>query len=183
MTVWSSNLVTIRFELEVHTLNLPSIYHKLCWNLANILGGHSRLCRFHITVGQRINSQVSSDIWTELELRKTATWNSCVKILEECLDEYVKFADKKQLFDEKGNDAWDAKWHEDLLGLEDVVRLTNQFLSLRKEFLQDCQTQRVNDGILLRQKLLRCLRKHLKAFHVEAMNSLGMAMYLSLIHI
>eukprot|EP00980_Cylindrotheca_fusiformis_P011399 scaffold2642_cov120-Cylindrotheca_fusiformis.AAC.8 len=73
------------------------------------------------------------------------------QVLEECFDEYLKYIGKKKLFDDDGNDD---DWLLDLEGLEDVVELVRQFLSLQSEFLEDIEvTGSANSGEMVQKKL------------------------------
>jgi hypothetical protein len=172
------NLVTIRLDFEIQKHPLPAVYHKLCWLLTNVLHGHYRLIEWH---EQRATNDDKNAVWkaihVELQSRRASVWNSCVKVLEECTEEYIKYVGKKKLFEWKGNEHLDEDWLEDLEGLEDVLRLTDQFLSLRNEFLEGVPLQFINDGSMLSEKLSTIFKKHLRTFHVEAMNTMGLTLY------
>ncbi len=181
MAIWTHNLVTIRFDFELSKNHLPAIYHKLCSLLTNVLLGHHCLLDWHRT--NRTNEfpssrQVMAAIFEALLDRRASIWNACVKVLEECLEEYLKFASKKKLFQAtvKGEDI-DSAWSSDLVGLEDVLGLTDQFLSLRNEFLDGVLEQVINDGSMLREHLFSILKKHLRSVHIEAMNTAGLMLY------
>lgn len=181
MAIWTHNLVTIRFDFELSKNHLPLIYHKLCSLLVDILQGHHCLLewhRDHLNNDSDLLSEVASAVFEELLSRRVSIWNACIKVLEECLEEHLKFASKKKLFESaEDGKQYDSAWILDLIGLEDVLGLTNQFLSLRKEFLDDVQEQVINNGILLREKLFDIQKKHLRAVHIEAMNSTGLSLY------
>ena len=177
LSTWLQNLVTIRFDFEIQKHSLPAVYHKLCWLLTNILYGQYQLLEWHAREAANENPFYGL-IYTELLGRRTSVWNSCVKCMEECLEEYLKYVGKKKLFGvTKDNEHDDSEWMKDLEGLEDIVLLTDQFLSLRKEFLEGVSERFINDGGMLREKLSTLLKKHLRSFHVEAMNKMGSTLY------
>ena len=177
LSTWLQNLVTIRFDFEIQKHPLPAVYHRLCWLLTNILYGQYQLLEWHAREAANENPFYGL-IYTELLGRRTSVWNSCVKCMEECLEEYLKYVEKKKLFGvSKDNEHDDSEWMKDLEGLEDIVRLTDQFLSLRKEFLEGVSERFINDGGMLREKLSTLLKKHLRSFHVEAMNKMGSTLY------
>lgn len=108
-------------------------------------------------------------IYSEVEVRRASIWNTCVKVLQECLEDYLKFSDKKKLFQtsDKGLQD-DSARHQDLIGLADVLELTEQILSLRSGFLVDASEQLTNDGIMLREKLFDDIqKKHLRAYRED----------------
>ena len=108
-------------------------------------------------------------IYSEVEVRRASIWNTCVKVLQECLEDYLKFSDKKKLFQtsDKGLQD-DSARHQDLIGLADVLGLMEQILSLRSGFLVDASEQLTNDGIMLREKLFDNIqKKHLRAYRED----------------
>lgn len=191
MAIWAHNLVTIRFDFELQKNHLPAVTHKLCWQLTNILHSHHVLLSWHeqhaasgdgiaaiSKPDARSKAAVMQTVFDELSARRSSIWNTCVKVLEECMEEYLKFASKMKLF-EWGLDCTcdDSSWYSDLLGLEDVVSLIQQFLSLAGEFLEGVSKQSVNDGSILQEKMEEILRKHVRGLEIEAMNHSGMMLY------
>ena len=128
---------------------------------------------------------------------RVSLWNHCLHVLEQCLQEYFTLASKnnaKKLFDwkasadiiltaTKGQSHFcdDTKWWDDVQGLEDICRLTDQFLSLQPYFFEgtleelkkETSNAFVDDGSSLKEVLGKILKKHLRSVHIEAMNSLG----------
>jgi hypothetical protein len=178
MAIWTHNLVTIRFDFELQKNLLPAVFHRLCCLLTNVLHGQYCLMQWHAQEAySKDDNQVLVSIHQELQKRRVSIWNSCVKVLEECLEEYLKFVGKKKLFEWQEEEHVDSVWMEDLEGLEDILRMTDQFLSLRREFLARVSVQFINDGSMLREKLYTIMKKHLRDFHVEGMNTMGLALY------
>ena len=177
--IWLHNLVTIRLDFEIQKHPLPAVYHKLCCLLTNVLYGQFRLLEWHKEEAESpsITDEVLTLIYTELLDRRASIWNSCIKVLEECLEEYLKFVGKKKLFEWRDNVHVDSEWWIDLKGLEDVLQLTDQFMSLSAEFLEGVEQKIINDGSMLREKMYTILKKHLRSSHVEAMNTMGLILY------
>ena len=216
------SLVTIRFDWEItfsknrgqghFYCHLAPIYHRLCFLLTNILSGYCSMQKWHernVALAVRednvdIHPSAAVElktVMTHLENCRILVWNNCVQVLEQCLDEYIKYVGKKPLFEWKQRlcepqcqdspaglepSTWvqhDSTWWEDLDGLQDVARLTEQFCSLRNEFLSgthgsDAHEETgsktiANEGVQLRDKLHTLMKKHLRTVHVEAMNGLG----------
>jgi hypothetical protein len=114
----------------------------------------------------------------ELAARRSSIWNACVKVLEDCMEEYLKFAPKKKLF-QWGEDGRcnDWIWFADLVGLQDVEGLIQQFFSLMLPFLGEDAGQSVNEGTMLREKLNDIIKKHVRSVQIEAMTSTGTILY------
>lgn len=175
LAMWTNNLSIIRLDFEIQSHPLAPVVHKLCLLLFQVLYGHYTLVELNF--GKKDDSFYQT-LGQELSLRRPFVWNACVQVLEQCLDEYLKHVEKKVLFQDLG--ANDDDWLEDLEGLHDVHGLIHQFLSLRNEFLQDSESAskcRVNKGSLVEQKLDLIIQKHMKNFHAEAMNTMGMVLY------
>jgi hypothetical protein len=171
LAVWKYNLVTIRLDFEIQLHPLPAVLHKLCVILFQVLNGHYTLWHWHTLSDHSIHQALKQ----ELSRRRPSIWNACIQVLEDCFEEYLKYAGKKKLFDSDSNDD---DWLLDLEGLEDVVGMVGQFLSLQSEFLKDIDVARsVNDGSLVEKKLHSVLQKHVRAFHIQAMNSMGSSLY------
>ena len=134
MAIWTHNLITIRFDFELAKNHLPAIFHKLCWLLTNVLQGHHCLLGWHET--NRFceggpSEAVMIAVFEELSARRASVWNTCVKVLEDCLEEYLKFASKRTLFRPLDDGTLnDSVWLHDLIGLEDILGLTDHFLFL-----------------------------------------------------
>jgi hypothetical protein len=186
LPIWTHNLVTIRFEFEMkqgQKTPLPAVFHKLCLLLTNVLCGMYHLIEWHSKKEEASSSNISEifllEIREQLQTRRASIWNSCIQSMEECLEEYLKCsAGKKTLFSLKENNEHDdSKWREDLEGIHDVSILMNQFLSLSPTFLDGISKDVVNDGSMIEEKILSCSKTHLRSFHVDAMNTLGMMLY------
>lgn len=183
------NLVTIRFDFEASCNYLPTVYHRLCALLTDVLHAHCILAQHHKALrAHNENGMVNTEHLNEIEIAiraaKIDIWRRCEQVLAKCLDQYHNFAAKKTLFTRDGNDDG-TTWMEDLEGLHDVLRLTQQFLSLGHEFLDADQMEAAHVTSLtdyssksdLREKLCEAFRKHLRAIHVEAMTSLGASLF------
>ena len=116
MGIWTHSLVTIRFDFELSRNHFPAIYHKLCWLLTNALHAHYCLLRWH---KQNVHGwkdaredAAMASVYEELLGRRAAIWNTCIKVLEEFLEEYLKFASKKKLFEQTKDGRYDEynKW-------------------------------------------------------------------------
>jgi hypothetical protein len=188
LSIWTRNLAMIRFGLEVNQsnkLHLPAVFHRQCWILTNILHGMFRLIGWHCAKANECEAGTNDDdtteprnrIYVQLRSRRASVWNACIQSLEECLEEYLKTSGKKQLFQWIEDKYDDSCWLQDLLGLEDVAGLIDQFLSLGKEFLEGIPVEVVNDGSMIREKFHSILKRHVRTFHVEAMNTMGNALY------
>ena len=183
------NLVTIRFDFEANCHYLPMVYHRLCALLTEVLHAHHILAQHHKAL-QETGSDKSTDgsrlnqVGVAIRAAKVDIWRCCEQVLVKCLDQYHHFAAKKALFPKDNKDEG-MVWMEDLEGLYDVLRLTQQFLSIGYEFLDSDQldsahvTSLVDQGSdsELREKLCDVFRKHLRAIHVEAMTSLGASLF------
>jgi hypothetical protein len=183
------NLVTIRFDFEQDLNHLPAVYHRLCVLLTNVLYGHQCLRQWHQDAvrddwaksNDIDDRKVLPQLLEEVSSRRLAVWNHCLGVLEKCVDEYLTFGgNKKILFEWRDGIHDDSSWWNDLEGLQDILRLTEQFLSMRQEFLEPCANIASNKadyehaGESLLDKLSILMKKHLRAVHVETMNSLGM---------
>ena len=166
--------------------HLPAVFHRLVFLLTSILQGQQRLIDWHLTFTQ--TGGISSDkdstkmenIAKELDIGRSALWIFCIKAMERVIDEYLQHLPTKvtMLFmsraDGKGID--DSKWWRDLDGIEDVVRLAQDFLSLRSE-ATGSGTNAENFHEMessLREKLSTLSKKHVRAVHIAAMNNIGM---------
>lgn len=185
------NLVTIRFDFEASSNYLPMVYHRLCALLTEVLHAHYVLSQHHVVLQaqQQTDKKVTRllvEIETAIRSAKVNLWQQCEQVLAKCLDQYHNFAAKKTLFLRDNEDDDDGTvWMEDLEGLHDVLRLTQQFLSLGHEFLDSDQLEAAQVTSLtdfkadcdLREKLCEAFRKHLRAIHVEAMTTLGGSLF------
>lgn len=170
LSIWTKNLVTIRLDFEIQTHPLPAVVHKLCTILFQALHGHYSLWQWH----ESDESPLFQELYKELGKRRPSIWNACIQVLEECFEEYLKYVGKKRLFPDDGDDDW----LEDLEGLEDVVGLVHQFLGLESEFLRDLSdSKNINDGSLVEKRLQTVLQTHVRAFHIQAMNKMGLTLY------
>ena len=169
----SHNLETLRFDFEADKNYLPSVFHRLCSLLTDVLHCHVIITEWHneFLLGQTYRKLLSD--------MKVPLWRCCEQVLLTCLKSYQSFATKKVLF--QGKDSL-CHWLVDLEGLHDVLQLTDQFLSLGFEFLdkeQACEApltslSTTNKKSDLYDTLLDLFRKHLRSVHIEAMNSMGM---------
>ena len=181
------NLVTIRFDFEVNCSYLPMVYHRLCALLTEVLHAHYLLSQHHAALMAANNENDPNDlkqIEKAIRSSKVDIWKRCEQVLAKCLDQYHHFAAKKTLFSRDGNDDG-MTWAEDLEGLHDVLRLSQQFLSLGHEFLDTDQMESAqvtslkdfNSKSELREKLCEVFRRHLRSIHIEAMTLLGASLF------
>jgi hypothetical protein len=179
------NLVTIRFDFEADQNYLPMVYHRLVALLTDVLHAHYLLIKIHAALpndGTRINLKYRDETMLSLIGAKVVIWGRCEQVLVKSLEQYHHFAGKRMLFSRDKDDGGMA-WMEDLEGLHDVLRLTQQFLLLGHEFLDADQiaVAQVSDLASgqseLREVLCQVFRKHLRAVHVEAMTSTGAILF------
>ncbi|KAG7372612.1 DUF2451 domain containing protein [Nitzschia inconspicua] len=177
---WTYNLVTIRFDFEIKDGNkhpLPSVFHKLCLLLTNILRSFHARIEWHQKRAEGGIIEEASDLLVEIaqELpgRRASLWNACIQSMEQCFEEYLKYIGNKRLFSWDTDICDDSNWFRDVQGLQESYALMNQFLSIGPAFLRDTPTELVNDGSLIREKFHLCCKRHVRTFHVETMNSLG----------
>ncbi|KAG7343446.1 DUF2451 domain containing protein [Nitzschia inconspicua] len=177
---WTYNLVTIRFDFEIKDGTkhpLPSVFHKLCLLLTNILRSFHARIEWHQkrAAGDAIEeaSDLLVEIAQELPGRRASLWNACIQSMEQCFEEYLKYIGNKRLFSWDTDICDDSNWFWDVQGLQESYALMNQFLSVGPAFLRDTPTELVNDGSLIREKFHLCCKRHVRTFHVETMNSLG----------
>ena len=122
-------------------------------------------------------------------------WTQCENVLVQCLDEYLNFAGKRELFsspleeahdnnnDDKNNNSEveeildESVWIEDLSGLESVLRATENFLSYKSWLLDRAKTTSLVSMLESggsESELFRCLSKlcqaHLRLVHNETMD-------------
>ncbi|CAJ1967863.1 unnamed protein product [Cylindrotheca closterium] len=170
LSIWTKNLITIRLDFEIQIHPLPAVVHKLCSILFHALHGHYALWKWH----KKDESPLYRELYQELGKRRPSIWNACIQVLEDCFEEYLKYVGKKRLFPDEG----DEDWLEDLEGLEDVASLIQQFLSLQSEFLKGLNASKsINDGSLVEKRLQTVLQTHVRAFHIQSMNKMGLALY------
>lgn len=171
----SHNLVTIRFDFEASQKYFPLVFHRLCQLLTDVLYCHYVIVNWHKGNSDHDN-EIHTKIRRQLLKSKFKVWKRCEQVLGACMDEYINFASKTKLFAEKGDES---PWISDLEAMHDVMQLTQQMCVIGKEFLgkdakhkvtclsdETCETA-------LRSKLCSVHRKHLRAVHVESMNSMG----------
>ena len=195
------NLVTIRFQLESDHNYLPRVFHKLMVGLMEVLHTHFLFTQWHLVPFQDKSrsyellhgvhetegageSEKLEALLNNLKETREALWLRCENVIGWCLDEYLNFAQKPNLFASKDGYVDDDPWHEDLLGLELIIHLSNQFLSLKAFFLDN---KEMDSGLLpLRQstetseyifdKISDVCRRHLRIVHIQSMNSMGRAL-------
>lgn len=181
------NLVTIRFDFEVNCSYLPMVYHRLCALLTEVLHAHCILSQHHKALMVAHGENDSNDlkqIEAAIRSSKVDIWRRCEQVLAKCLDQYHHFAAKKTLFSRDSNNDG-MTWAEDLEGLHNVLRLTQQFLSLGHEFLDTDQMESAqvtslkdfNSKSELRKKLCEVFRRHLRSIHIESMTLLGASLF------
>jgi len=94
-----------------------------------------------------------------------------------CLEGYSTFASKKKIFN---NNSDDSPWKDDLEGIHAVLRLSHQFYSLGRKFVNENEevTDLNTDGNKnsLRSTICTVMRKHLRLVHVETMNTMGISL-------
>ena len=171
----SHNLVTIRFDFEASHNYFPLVYHRLCLLLTDLLYCHCIVVNCHSN-HLDIDREVNEKIYRQLCKSKLKLWKRCEQVLGSCLDEYVNFAAKKKLFGDKVDHSI---WMKELEDMHDVLQLTQQICTIGKEFVGIEAKQKVTCLLdescdrALRSKLCAAFRKHLRAVHVETMNSTG----------
>ncbi|CAB9511403.1 Coiled-coil domain containing 132 [Seminavis robusta] len=107
-----------------------------------------------------------------MQTRETL-WKRCEGVLIQCLEEYLQFASHESFF--KDPTSGELKWRLHLEEMHNLLKLTEQFSSLRSRFHTDSHAMSSPcdiDGDL-KEKLCDVFRKHLRFVHVEAMNALG----------
>jgi len=195
------NLVIIRFCFETKISYFPRVFRKLMTTITDILHAHYLFTQWHtVPFSERARNygalhevretECSSDdsqltsILVRLVQSRTALWNHCEGVIVRLLSEYLDFAPRPKLF-RKGSDVIDdSDWVEDLVGLQQVLRLSGQFYSLKGSFFNDprfsCPLPSLKDGdepsSLLYDKLGSVFRRHLRFVHIEAMESMGRAL-------
>jgi hypothetical protein len=179
------NLVTIRLVFEQELNHLPAVYHRLCVLLTNVLYGPQCLLEWHQSAirddwaksNDIDDHKLLQQVLEELSSRRQAVLNHCLGVFEKCVDEYITFASKKTLFEWKDGVHDNSAWWNDIEGLQDILRLTEQFLSMRQEFLEPCahSASKADDPARasLLDKLSTLMKKHLRGVHVETVNRLG----------
>jgi hypothetical protein len=137
-------------------------------------------------------TQIVEKIRLEWIKARVTLWKRCEAVLVQCLDEYLHFGAHVNFFDEpsresvknssaeqkRNKSSGDARWRKNLEEMRSLLELTEQFLSLKSQFLggeihdgfDDSSSQVSGD---LKERLCDVFRKHLRFVHVEAMNSLG----------
>lgn len=171
----SHNLVTIRFDFEASHNYLPMVYHRLCMLLTDVLYCHCLLVKWHESNTYQ-DKEATERIHRQLLMSKAKLLKRCEQVLVSCLEEYLNFATKKKLFGDKTDDS---PWINDLEAMHDVLQLTQQFSKIGKEFVDKDAQQKVSCLLdespdkALGGKLCAVFRKHLRAVHVETMNSMG----------
>ena len=171
----SHNLVTIRFDFEASHNYFPLVYHRLCLLLTDLLYCHCVIVKWHNDHSD-IDREMNEKIHRLLCKSRLKLWKRCEQVLGSCLDEYVNFAAKKKLFGEKADDSL---WMNELEDMHDVLQLTQQICTVGKEFVGIDAKHKVTCLLdescdrALRSKLCAAFRKHLRAVHVETMNSTG----------
>ena len=169
----SHNLETLRFDFEADKNYLPSVFHRLCSFLTDVLHCHVIITEWHneFQLGQTYLKLLSDS--------KVPLWRCCEQVLLSCLKSYQGFTTKKVLFKDKDSSY---HWLLDLEGLNDVLQLTDQFLSLGMEFLDKEQANEApltslsttNKQSDMYDTFLDLFQKHLRCVHIEAMNTMGM---------
>lgn len=171
----SHNLVTIRFDFEADHNYFPLVFHRLCLLLTDVLYCHYTIVKWHKGNTDQ-DKEVHKQIRRQLLKSKLKVWKRCEHVLVTCMDEYLNFASKSKLFDDKTNES---RWINDLEAMHDVMQLTQQLCIIGKDFLGKDAKQKVTClsdetcDTALRSKLCSVHRKHLRAVHVESMNSMG----------
>ena len=194
---WTSNLVTIRFDLELQQQQddpnsnqrhpLPAVFHKLCYGLAEILHGMHRLITWRPGTEEEFGNKIHvtknfaldcvEAISNQLNDRRASIWNACIQALENCLDEWLKHVGKLTLFQRSDQVKDDTFWFLDLDSLQRITSFTNRFLSFESDFLHGVSKAVINDGSMVHEKLHTLYKKHLRTVHIEAMNTTGGKLY------
>lgn len=186
----SHNLVTIRFVFEPERYYFPKIFHRLCQLLTNVLHTHFLLHEWHRTSwnydGEETQSCTSQHdaqlqtMFSDMNSSVLTFWDHCEEVIIRCFDEYLHFAPKISLFERSDNAMDDSLWKKDLQNLQDVLLLTDRFVSIRYSFLNvrppaasNLSSLRDGSHEFLCEKLTNIFRRHLRSVHVEAMNSVG----------
>jgi hypothetical protein len=171
----SHNLVTIRFDFEASQQYFPLVFHRLCQLLTEVLHCHFAIVRWHKSNDDH-NKETHTKVRRQLLKSRVKVWKRCEQVLGACMDEYINFASKTKLFAGKSDES---TWINDLEAMHDVMQLTQQLCIIGKEFLGKDAKHKVTClsdeacETALRSKLCSVQRKHLRAVHVESMNSMG----------
>ena len=184
------NLVTVRFDFEWQFNYLPRVFHRLCKCLTDILLSHSMLVKWHrdsmccfspsTSMDQMNNWNVAilhsdlKSIYDSMSAHTSKLWEHCEGIMAKCFDEYLNFAPKSPLFKRGTNGTEDILWRDDLARLQNVYALANTFVSIKKPLLELNKCDQSNTGTqLFSPKMVSIFKRHVRAVHVEAMNTLG----------
>ncbi|KAL7563342.1 hypothetical protein ACA910_014186 [Epithemia clementina (nom. ined.)] len=179
------NLVTIRFHFEASEFYFPGVYQRLCDGLINILRMATDFVEFHQHASS--NASEGEGDGARLEALTNALtesleplWAQCEEVLVQCLDEYLNFAGKRDLFHQEEATIDDSAWLQDLVGWQKVLLVTENFLSHRSWLLHSAKTTNLISMLEsggseseLYVRLLTICRAHLRLVHVETVNSIG----------
>lgn len=169
------NLVTIRFDFESAKMYLPRVLKRLCENLVGVLNVLEDFVEWH---QQHPVSESSFSFHRTLQNSRRTLWDCCEGVLSFCLDEYMNFACRTNMF-EGGNDDL---WLRDLYVVRSVHVLVEGFLALQHTFYSDTEQSeegnhddrdRADMARPISDKVARVCRRHLQRVHVQAMNTLG----------
>lgn len=166
------NLVTIRFNFESSEGHLPRVFDGTLQSVFDVLDVFCQLIEFH----RRRPLSGPESIGNELSTRSGNIWTACSNVLAQCLEEYLNFSSRRKLFDENQND--DKLWLSDLEHLNRVFSLAQGFLSIKEDFVDLCaQSASVEETDFEDSNLMGLVadisRRHLRAVHVESMNTVG----------
>jgi Protein of unknown function C-terminus (DUF2451) len=188
LRTWTHNLVTIRFALE-QTHVLGRVMQELCCLLVEVLRVHWRLVQWHERLmhdDRRVSESSSSDtlssFYKSLNGLKPVVWNHCERVIVNCVDEYLSFSKRGELFGvtDQG-DMDDSLWWADLLDMEQAVLWVDRFLSMRAFFFNDTSeewtfggtTENADNKWELLDKVSKLCHTHLRSVHVASMKSVG----------
>jgi Protein of unknown function C-terminus (DUF2451) len=182
------NLVTIRFEVEADKNHLPGVIRRLCQQLTNIIHAYVLFLQWHTSPldghtaegNLKIEHTDLSSILYQLKGGKDRLWDCCEQGIIFCLDEYLHFTPRRNLFQHIGRECDDSAWQNDVYSLHETLLLVDRFASLRESFPSENSKDEVEFGPLSSRRSSRCFeklsdifRRHLRLVHVEAMNTIG----------
>ena len=185
------NLVTIRFHFEATEFYFPRVYQSLCQGLAQVLQIAKRIEGYHIKLANKERCGMDDAdharlkvLSTEIAQSLSLLWEQCESVLIQCLDEYIHFSGKRELFCRSSDSDldWeinDTEWILDLAGLNSVHNSTEEFLKHKEWFL--CETKSTTlismlssgETSKLYERFETILHNHMHSVHVEILRTGG----------
>jgi hypothetical protein len=138
--------------------------------------------QWHQSQGQQ-NPDLQA-VFVSLQKSSNKLWDYCVGALNKCLDEFLHFSARGELFVATEPGVEDSLWRAELDSFHKILLMTGTFLSLKHCFLNvksddpldpftKIANSTSNSSYLLLEKLSDVCRRHLRTVHVEAMNAIG----------